>query len=78
MSLGWLRRIAVDVSPMRESRDFRLLALGQIVSSLGTQAALVALPYQIFVLSHSARCWPGRSRIALTVAGCWRSRRWRW
>jgi MFS family permease len=54
MSLGWLRRIAVDVSPMRESRDFRLLALGQIVSSLGTQAALVALPYQIFVLSHSA------------------------
>jgi MFS family permease len=54
MNLQLLRRIAVDVSPMRESRDYRLLALGQIVSSLGTQAALVALPYQIFVLTHSA------------------------
>jgi MFS family permease len=52
--LALLKKIAVDVSPMRESRDFRLLAIGQIVSSLGTQAALVALPYQIFVLSHSA------------------------
>jgi MFS family permease len=52
--LAVLKRIAVDVSPMRDSRDFRLLAIGQIVSSLGTQAALVALPYQIFVISHSA------------------------
>ena len=52
--LALLKRIAVDVTPMRDSRDFRLLALGQIVSSLGTQAALVALPYQIFVISHSA------------------------
>ncbi|MDQ6608125.1 MAG: MFS transporter [Actinomycetota bacterium] len=52
--LALLKRIAVDVSPMRDSRDFRLLAIGQIVSSLGTQAALVALPYQIFVISHSA------------------------
>ncbi|HWF54829.1 MAG TPA: MFS transporter [Solirubrobacteraceae bacterium] len=51
--LSLLRRVAVDVTPMRESRDFRLIALGQIVSSLGTQAALVALPFQIFVLSHS-------------------------
>jgi MFS family permease len=52
--LSLVKRIAVDVSPMRDSRDFRLLAIGQLVSSLGTQAALVALPYQIFVLSHSA------------------------
>lgn len=52
--LGLLRRIAIDVSPLRESREFRLLVLGQIVSNLGTQAALVALPYQIFVISHSA------------------------
>ncbi len=52
--LSFLRRVAVDVTPMRESRDFRLLAIGQIVSSLGTQAVLVALPYQIFVISHSA------------------------
>jgi MFS family permease len=48
-----LRRIALDVSPLRESRDFRLLMGGQIVSTLGTQVALVALPTQIFLLSHS-------------------------
>jgi MFS family permease len=52
--LKWARRLAVDVSPVRESRDYRLLFAGQIVSSLGTQASLVALPFQIFVLSHSA------------------------
>ncbi len=46
--------MALDVTPIRESRDFRLLAGGWICSSLGTQAALVALPYQIYVLSHSA------------------------
>jgi MFS family permease len=51
---GLLRRIALDVSPLRESRDFRLLMIGQIVSTLGTQVALVALPTQIFLLSHSA------------------------
>jgi Transmembrane secretion effector len=49
-----LKRLALDVSPVRESRDYRLLFAGQIVSNIGTQAALVALPYQIFVLSHSA------------------------
>ena len=49
-----LKGVALDVTPIRESRDFRLLTGGLICSSLGTQAALVALPYQIYVLSHSA------------------------
>ncbi len=52
--LKLLRRIAVDVSPLRASRDFRLLVGGEVVSNLGTQAALVALPFQIFVISGSA------------------------
>jgi len=51
--LGWLRKLAIDITPVRESREFRLLAIGQTVSNLGTQAALVALPYQIFVITHS-------------------------
>ena len=42
------------MTPIRVSRDFRLLTIGGICSSLGTQAVLVALPYQIYVLSHSA------------------------
>jgi MFS family permease len=42
------------VTPFRESREFRLLSIGGIVSSLGAQAALVALPFQIYVVSRSA------------------------
>jgi MFS family permease len=52
--LAVLKRIAVDLSPLRASRDFRLLVAGEIVTNLGTQAALVALPYQIYVTSRSA------------------------
>ena len=45
---------APDISSMRESRDLRLVVLGNLVSGLGTQATLVALPYQIYVETHSA------------------------
>ena len=44
----------MDVAPLRESRDFRLLTLGEAITGLGTQAALVALPYQVYVISRSA------------------------
>ena len=49
-----LSRIAVDTSALRESRDFRLLTYGSLITGLGTQATLVALPYQVFVLTNSA------------------------
>ncbi|MEA2413202.1 MAG: hypothetical protein QOC77_3763 [Thermoleophilaceae bacterium] len=49
-----ISKIAVDTSALRESRDFRLLTLGATVTGLGTQAALVALPYQVYVISRSA------------------------
>jgi MFS family permease len=48
-----VRRIAVDVAPLRASRDFRLLVLGNFVTGLGTQATLVALPYQLYVQTRS-------------------------
>ncbi len=51
--LALIKRIAIDLTPMRRSRKFRLLIIGETISNLGTQAALVALPYQIYVLSHS-------------------------
>ncbi len=53
-SAKWLRSLAPDISSMRESRDLRLVVLGNLVSGLGTQATLVALPYQIYVETHSA------------------------
>jgi MFS family permease len=52
--LKWLSRIAVDTSALRESRDFRLITAGSLITGLGTQATLVALPYQVFVITGSA------------------------
>jgi MFS family permease len=49
-----IAKIAVDTRGLRESRDFRLLTVGAFVTGLGTQAALVALPYQVYVISRSA------------------------
>jgi MFS family permease len=49
-----LRSLAPDLSPLRDSRDLRLVVLGNFISGMGTQATLVALPYQIYIVSHSA------------------------
>lgn len=54
MPVPLLSRIAVDTSSLRESRDLRLLLAGELVTGLGTQATLVALPYQLYVETHSA------------------------
>jgi MFS family permease len=47
-------RILVDTTPLRESRDFRLLFVGQLVSMLGTQLTVVAIPYQVYSTTHSS------------------------
>jgi hypothetical protein len=49
-----LPRLAPDLGALRASRELRLLVLGNFVSGLGTQAALVALPFQIYVQTRSA------------------------
>lgn len=54
MPVRLLSRVAVDISPLRESRDLRLLLGGELITGLGTQAALVALPYQLYVETRSA------------------------
>ncbi|MGD0747171.1 MAG: MFS transporter [Acidimicrobiales bacterium] len=46
-------RILVDTTPLRESRDFRLLFTGQLVSVIGTQLTVVAIPYQVYSMTHS-------------------------
>ena len=48
------RRLFADVTPLRESREFRLLFGGQLVSFLGSQLTVVAVPYQVFLLTHSS------------------------
>ncbi|HEX6511726.1 MAG TPA: MFS transporter [Chloroflexota bacterium] len=39
---------------MRAHRDFRLIFFGQLINNFGTQATQVALPYQLYLLTHSA------------------------
>jgi MFS family permease len=48
-----LPRLAADLTPLRASRDLRLLIGGNVVAGLGTQATLVALPYQLYVETRS-------------------------
>jgi MFS family permease len=44
----------MDLSPLRQSRDYRALIGGQLVSTLGTQLTTVAVPYQVYALTHSS------------------------
>jgi MFS family permease len=48
-----IRGLAIDVAPLRESRDFRVLWIGELLSQMGRQITVVALPLQIFVLTRS-------------------------
>src|SRR5580658_3261217 len=47
-------RILVDTTPLRESRDFRLLFTGSLISTLGNQLTVVAIPYQVYAMTHSS------------------------
>jgi len=49
-----MKRVFVDVSPLRESRDFRVIWLSQLLSWTGRQIVIVAVPYQIYVLTRSS------------------------
>jgi MFS family permease len=51
---SWWRRVAVDTSALNDSPDLRALVVGTFVTGLGTQAALVALPYQLYTQTGSA------------------------
>jgi MFS family permease len=48
-----VRRIALDVSPLRASRDFRRLWLGLLASQFGSQFTIVATYVQVYRLTQS-------------------------
>ena len=49
-----LRALTLDVTPLRVSRDFRLLFAGQAVSFFGSMMTFVALPWQMYRLTKSS------------------------
>jgi MFS family permease len=48
-----LRALRMDVTPLRESRDFRLLFVAGTVFYFGAMVSYVAIPYQIYTLTGS-------------------------
>jgi MFS family permease len=50
---GRLRGLLLDTGPLRHDRDYRLLWSGQVVSGMGNQVTRLALPFQVYTLTHS-------------------------
>src|SRR5215471_4497650 len=44
----------LDISPLLKNRDYRLLYVGQLVSAFGSMITYVAVPEQIWELTHSS------------------------
>ena len=53
-----VRRVIVDVEPLRASRRYRWLYFGQLGAQLARQVLIVAVPYQVYVLTESS-LWVG-------------------
>jgi MFS family permease len=49
-----IKAIAVDADLLRRRRELRLLMIGQGVSLLGSQVTLVAIPVQMYSLTHDS------------------------
>ena len=50
--------LLVDISPFRKNKDFTLLFFGQLISILGSNITVVAIPYQVYLETHSS-LWVG-------------------
>jgi MFS family permease len=47
------RRIGVDLTPLRVSKQYRRLYIAGFITALGSQATYVAVPFQLRLLTHS-------------------------
>jgi MFS family permease len=50
---GLVRRLAIDLGPLRRYPAFRRLFVGQTISTFGSEIAAVAAPFQLYELTHS-------------------------
>ena len=49
-----IRTMAVDARSLRDLRPFRRLFIGQLISLIGRQITLVAVPFQVYSPTYSA------------------------
>jgi hypothetical protein len=47
-------QIAIDITPLREGKDFRLLFTGRFISMAGNMVATTAANWQVYGLTHSS------------------------
>src|SRR4051812_41510991 len=47
-------RVLADLTPLRESRDYRLMFSGQVASYIGRQFTVVAIPIQVYAITKSS------------------------
>ncbi|HWG27959.1 MAG TPA: MFS transporter [Actinospica sp.] len=70
---GRIRRLAVDTRPLRH-KPYRRLWTSTVVTAMGSQMTAVAVPYQIYQLTHSSG-WVGIASfcglLPLIVFGLW-------
>lgn len=70
-----VRAWAMDLSPLRSSRDFRIIFWGRVVALLGISLTLVALSIQVYDLTRSSlavgvvNLIAGTTLLAGTLAG---------
>ena len=53
-SRRWYRRVLADTRPLTESPAFRRLWLGGLLSGFGTRMTAVAVPIQVYGMTHSS------------------------
>jgi MFS family permease len=66
--------VLLDVSPLRRHRDFRLLFIGQLVSSFGGFFTYVAVPVQVYALTKSSAAvglLGAAQLVPLAIAALW-------
>jgi MFS family permease len=52
--MGLLSKVAVDFTPLKISRDYRLLFFGQLISFFGTMMTFIVVPVQMYQLTKSS------------------------
>jgi hypothetical protein len=60
------KRLLADIRPLRESPEYRRLWIGQALSGLGSQMTTVAVPVQVYAMTHSSLA-VGATGLALAV-----------
>ncbi|MBX7175075.1 MAG: MFS transporter, partial [Pyrinomonadaceae bacterium] len=49
-----LKYLTIDITPLKVSRDYRLLFFGQLISFFGTMMSFVAMNWQMYELTNSS------------------------